>query len=201
LYNQQRRLLATLYERRGPAQQRWALTTASMLMPVTEHNALLQSFLDGAAGASSTADERPAVLLVGAILDDPAILQLVEELGGRVVGDDLCTGSRFFEQLVDETKEPYVALTERYMQRPSCPAKHNPTERHAERLQQLRQDTSAQGVVFVLPKFCDPHAFDYVPLRADLSQAGVPHLLIETDVTTPTGQLRTRLQAFLEMLR
>jgi benzoyl-CoA reductase/2-hydroxyglutaryl-CoA dehydratase subunit BcrC/BadD/HgdB len=52
----------------------------------------------------------------------------------------------------------------------------------------------------VLPKFCEPHAFDYVPLARALEAAGVPHLLIETDVSTPVGQLRTRLQAFIEML-
>lgn len=202
LYNQQRRLLAALYERADSctAEQRWALTTASMLMPVEEHIALLHSFLDSMPIAG-TADDRPAIVLVGAILDDPTILRLIEELGGRVVGDDLCTGSRFFQELVDETGEPFVALAERYVRRASCPAKHNPAQPHGQRLLQLVHDTAAKGVIFVLPKFCDPHAFEYLPLHMDLARAGVPHVLIETDVTLPMGQLRTRLQAFLEMLR
>jgi len=55
-------------------------------------------------------------------------------------------------------------------------------------------------VVFVLNKFCEPHAFDYVPLSKALAEAKIPHLLLETDITVPVGQLRTRLQAFLEML-
>lgn len=203
LYNQQRRLLAALYERPGcyAAEQRWALTTASMLMPVEEHIALLQSSVDSTRSNGKAAAVRPAVILAGAILDDPAILQLIEELGGRVVGDDLCTGSRFFQELADETGEPFAALADRSVQRASCPAKHNPAESRSQRLLQLIQDTAAKGVVFVLPKFCDPHAFEYVPLHTDLSLAQVPHLLIETDVTLPAGQLRTRLQAFLELLR
>jgi benzoyl-CoA reductase/2-hydroxyglutaryl-CoA dehydratase subunit BcrC/BadD/HgdB len=78
--------------------------------------------------------------------------------------------------------------------------KHDPANPRAERLLRLLRTTGAQGVILVLPKFCDPHAFDHVLLARALDEAGVPHLLIETEVTTPTGQLRTRLQAFIEML-
>jgi bzd-type benzoyl-CoA reductase N subunit len=203
LYNEQRRLLSTLYEQRGcfSAEHLWSLTVAGMLMPVEEHNAVLQSSLRGTEGIRCTGGQGPAVMLVGAVLDDPVIPQLTDELGGRVVGDDLCTGSRYFDTLVDETAEPFAALAERYLQRAPCPAKHNAANPRARRLLRLLRTNEAQGVIFVVPKFCEPHAFDYVSLAKALNEAGVPHLLIETEVTTPTGQLRTRLQAFIEMLQ
>ncbi len=202
LYNEQRRLLATLYENRRhlPVDPFWSLTLASMVMPVEEHNALLREVLRETAGQASKEPSGPAVLLAGAVLDDLAIPRLIVELGGWVVGDDLCTGSRYFDTLVDEHKEPYAALVDRYLQRPACPAKHDANRPRARRLLDLVRSSRAQGVVFVLPKFCDPHAFDYVPLAQALDGAGVPHLSIETDLTVPAGQLRTRLQAFLEML-
>ncbi len=212
LYNEQRRLLVALYEHRGHllVDQFWSLTLVGMLTPVEEHNEALREALREAEGNGDIASQGPAVILVGAVLDDLAIPQLIAELGGQVVGDDLCTGSRYFDTLVDEQNEPYAALADRYLQRAPCPAKHDAARPHAQRLlDQVRTphrtrdgvpSSKAQGVIFALPKFCDPHAFDYVPLARILADAGVPHLLIETDVTVPAGQLRTRLQAFLEML-
>jgi len=202
IYNEQRRLLSTLYRHRQrfSSVQLWSLTLAGMLMPVEEHVALLRSSLRDAENESAAEREGPAIFLVGAVLDEPVILQLIDELGGCVVGDDLCTGSRYFDTPVAETGDPFAALAERYLQRTPCPVKHHATQPRTQRLLDLLCATGAQGVIFVLPKFCDAHAFDYVTLCKALDDAQVPHLLIETEMTTPSGQLRTRIQAFIEML-
>ncbi|MGQ9493756.1 MAG: 2-hydroxyacyl-CoA dehydratase subunit D [Anaerolineae bacterium] len=202
LYNEQRRLMTVLYEQRWAltVEQFWSLTLAGMVMPVEEYNALLRSVLQGLGREKSTTHKGPAVILVGAVLDDPAIPQLIYELGGQLAWDDLCTGSRYFDVLADESKEPFESLVERYLRRVPCPSKHDATNARAKRLLDLVHSTEAQGVVFVLPKFCEPHAFDYVVLSRALMDAGVPHLLIETDLIVPVGQLRTRIQAFLELL-
>ena len=199
IYNHQRSLLTEIYEYRAcfTAEQLWALTLAGMLMPVEEHCAFMELLLQRAREAACVDRDGPAVVLVGAVLDDPLIPQLVEELGGQVVGDDLCTGSRYFHTLADEMMEPFEALADRYLRRVPCPAKLNTAYPRTERLLSLVQDSGAQGVIFVLPKFCDPHAFDYVAL----SEIQMPHLLIETDVTVSLGQMRTRIQAFIEMLQ
>nr|MBC7245146.1 2-hydroxyacyl-CoA dehydratase [Chloroflexota bacterium] len=203
LYNEQRRLMAALYQQRWAftVDQFWSLTLAGMVMPVEEYNILLHSFLRGVREEKGASPKRPTVILVGAILDDPTVPQLIDELGGQLVWDDLCTGSRYFDVLVDEAKEPFESLTERYLRRVPCPAKHDDTNSRARRLLDLVHSTGAQGVILALPKFCEPHAFDYVLLSKALTGAGVPHLLIETDLTMPSGQLRTRIQAFIEMLR
>jgi bcr-type benzoyl-CoA reductase subunit C len=203
LHNEQRRLLHQLYQKRSDfsAELLWSLTIAGMLTPVEEHNSLLRLALRDAGSRPEPPAEGPAVILVGAVLDDPAIVQLVDELGGRVVGDDLCTGSRFFDVLVDETLEPFAALAERYLQRALCPAKHRASEPRLQRLLRLAADSEAHGAVFVLPKFCEPHAFDYAALARAFDQAGIPHLMVETEVSTPREQLRTRLQAFIEILK
>jgi len=202
LYNSQRRRLSALYERSShlSALQVWSLAEAGMLMPVEEHVALLQGFLQNLPEPVRQVGPGPAVLVVGAILDDPLIPQLIDELGARLVGDDLCSGSRYWDTLVDEEREPFDALTERYVRRAPCPAKHVAGQSRAQRLLDLVRAKGAQGVVFVQLKFCDPHAFDYVPLCQALDRAGVPHLLLETDASVSAGQIRTRLQAFLEML-
>ena len=58
----------------------------------------------------------------------------------------------------------------------------------------------ARGVVFARQKFCDPHGFDYAQMVHALDGVGVPHLLVELEQASQAGQLRTRVEAFVEML-
>ena len=202
LYNAQRRLLAELYSepQQFSAYDRWALAMAGTLMPLEEHVAALEALL-GAGSAPAGRAKGPRLYLVGAVLDDPGVLQLIAELDGDVVGDDLCTGSRYFDTLVDEDSEPYAALAERILRRAACPCKHSAQAERRSRLLRALQTHGVQGVIFVLPKFCEPHAFDYVPLSQAVEELGLGQLLIETDLTVPREALRTRLQAFIEMLQ
>jgi benzoyl-CoA reductase subunit C len=52
----------------------------------------------------------------------------------------------------------------------------------------------------VVEKFCEPHAFDYALVMPALDQAGLPYLMLEMEQTPSLEALRTRLQAFVEML-
>jgi benzoyl-CoA reductase/2-hydroxyglutaryl-CoA dehydratase subunit BcrC/BadD/HgdB len=63
------------------------------------------------------------------------------------------------------------------------------------------KEKKAQGVIFLLLKFCDPHAFDYPYIKQSLDEAGIPVMLMEINDPIPSGgQLKTRFEAFLEML-
>ena len=170
-------------------------------MPVEEHTRLLESLTPGPSPSQGV-----KVVLVGAVLDDPALPRLIEELGGMVVDDDLCTGRRGIETPVslDAGLDPVVALARRELRRPPCPARYAPGQPRPDRLLRLVRESQAQGVIFLQQKFCEPHAFDLPPLRAALSAAGVPDLVLEMEgreASEAGGALRTRLQAFLEMLR
>jgi benzoyl-CoA reductase subunit C len=141
------------------------------------------------------------LFLSGGLCNLPDLYDLIEAAGGSVVGDDLCTGMRAFDGLVETNGEPMAAITERYLQRAVCPAKHAGINRRANDLVRLVAESRAQGVIFLFLKFCDPHAFDYPYLRARLDEAGIPSLLVELEEhTAADGQLRTRVEAFMEML-
>jgi benzoyl-CoA reductase/2-hydroxyglutaryl-CoA dehydratase subunit BcrC/BadD/HgdB len=127
-------------------------------------------------------------------------LALIEELGARIVGDDLCTGSRYFAPPVVGNGDPISALADRYLHRLPCPAKYHPDHQPGEHLLKLVNETKANGVVFVLQKFCDPHAFDYAIVKEKLDVAAVPHLRLEMEHVPALDQWRTRLQAFLELV-
>jgi len=202
LYNKKRRLLTRLYDSRDQltAPELFAATGVGFIMPPEKYNQLLGELLELLAERERTPQGGLGLILVGAVLDDPAILAMVEELGGRIVGDDLCTGSRYFARPVEADSDPIAALADRYLHRLPCPAKYHPGHQPGEHLLQLVRDTQADGIVFVLLKFCDPFAFDYAMVKEKLDAAGVPYLRLEMEHAPALEQWRTRLQAFLEMI-
>ena len=64
------------------------------------------------------------LVLAGSVCSHPDIYDIIENAGGVVVWDDLCTGSRYFEGVLDEKAPPLEAIAQRYLDRPICPAKH-----------------------------------------------------------------------------
>jgi len=57
------------------------------------------------------------------------------------------------------------------------------------------------GLIFLHLKFCEPENYDYNDMREGLNSAGIPNLRLETEFTNPSlGQIRTRLEAFIEMI-
>ena len=141
------------------------------------------------------------IVLAGSICDHPDIYPIIEEAGGQVVWDDFCSGARYFAGIVDEAATPLAAIADRYIHRVACPAKHGGLANRAEHLVSLAKEKKADGVVFLLIKYCDPHAFDYPYLKAALDKEGVPNILVEVSDQLPAaGQLKTRFEAFVEML-
>ena len=68
-------------------------------------------------------------------------------------------------------------------------------------LRELVERANAKGVLFLPQKFCTPHLADHPILVEDLRAAGIPSTVIELDETSINeGQIRTRVQAFVEML-
>lgn len=201
LYNASRRLLAELYAHRDTlsAVTLWQVANAAMLMPPEDFQHLVTAITVNPLPDRHFATATPLVL-TGATLDEPALLALLEDLGARVAGDDLCNGERSFDALVSERDDPWEALADRYLRRTPCPCKHSGLTAREDHLLNLVHSRKAQGVIFLLKKFCEPHAWDYPPLAAALERAGIPHLLVETEATTPLGVVRTRMEAFLEML-
>jgi benzoyl-CoA reductase subunit C len=183
----------------------YALTRAAMVMDRTRAASLLEEVAteleqEGMAAAVS-GPERKRIVLTGGVCNHPDIYTIIEEAGGAVVGDDLCTGSRYFSGIIDEKADPITAIAKRYLDRIVCPAKHRGLTDRADHLVRLAREKRAQGVIFFLLKFCDPHAFDYPYLKEALDRAGVPVMLMEVEDRLPgDGQLRTRFEAFVEMI-
>jgi bzd-type benzoyl-CoA reductase N subunit len=140
------------------------------------------------------------IFLSGGVCNLGDIYPIIESAGGIVVGDDLCTGYRSWAGLVDLGGDPLAAIADRYVRRAVCPAKHAGITRRGEDMVRLARETRAEGVIFLLFKFCDPHAFDYPYLKSILDAEGIPSLLLEVEEPASQGQFATRFEAFIEML-
>ncbi len=142
------------------------------------------------------------VMLVGSLCDHPDIYDLIESAGADVVWDDLCTGSRYFEGIIEEGGDPVASLARRYFERIICPAKHASVRGRGENLVSAVRAHAVQGVIFLQLKFCDPHSFDYPYLKETLDAQGIPNMLLEIEAQLPpVGQLATRFETFIQMLQ
>ncbi len=174
---------------------------AAMFMPVEEHNSLMGELLS-LIGKKNTSARPTRIFLVGNLCVFDEIYDYIEAAGGTVVGDDMCTGSRYFALNADgKSSKPIQALADRIINRPICAAKHNPLLDRGVYLKGIVQDSGAQGVIFLMLKFCDPHSYDYPYLKESMDELKVPHMLLETEMDNPSlGQIKTRIEAFMEMI-
>lgn len=159
---------------------------------------LVENFLGSYRGASR---EGPGVILSG-ILPNPAeILSLLDELGVRVVDDDLlCCGRRIpLHSTVGQ--DPYEVLVDRYFAMPPCTTKDSPLTERVDYLLEKIKASGAKGVIFYLAKFCEPEWFDVPVMARAIKEAGAAVLTVDVDLNAGlSGQLTTRIEAFVEML-
>lgn len=209
VYNAVRALMKRLYRLRCDCPQVLSgrdfhtIIRAAMIMEREVFLEKLSAILDDLEKAPTEAKPSRAkrLVLTGGICNHPDIYDAIEEAGGVAVGDDLCTGSRYFDGVMDEKLPPLAAMAQRYFERAVCPAKHAGLTTRGENIIRTVKDCRADGVVFLLLKFCDPHAFDYPDVRGMLEREKIPSLLLELeDQTQAGGQLQTRLETFIQIL-
>lgn len=128
---------------------------------------------------------------------------VIETSGGAVVCEECCTGTRCFEHLVDESADDVDgqidALARRYMKN-NC-ACFTPNPGRIDDILRLAKEYKVDGIVDVNLKFCCLYDTEGRSVEAACKEAGIPVLGIETDYTdADAGQLRTRIEAFIEML-
>jgi benzoyl-CoA reductase/2-hydroxyglutaryl-CoA dehydratase subunit BcrC/BadD/HgdB len=147
-------------------------------------------------------NNRPRIIVIGAILDHPRPLRWLADHNVEVVTDDTCAIARSFEEAMDlDLDDPFADMAKRHLRRSPCPVQLDSAARRCTRLAQQIRRYRAQGVVFFPYKGCEPHGFDNVILAESLDRQKVPHLTLEIDPHLGSwGQITTRLEAFVEML-
>jgi benzoyl-CoA reductase/2-hydroxyglutaryl-CoA dehydratase subunit BcrC/BadD/HgdB len=144
---------------------------------------------------------RARLLLVGGHLDDPGYISTIESQGCLVVGDRLCTGSYPGLMPIPETGDSFAVLAKHYLTRTSCPRMMEAFRERAEDIVSLAWECRADGVVIQIMKFCDTWGVEASSFVSYIREAGIPVLRLDRDYRLGgEGQLRTRIQAFIESM-
>lgn len=148
----------------------------------------------------------PRILVSGSPMAIPnwKLHHIIESAGAVVVCEESCTGTRFFSELVRPTEnnldDQLKAIAERYM-KIHC-ACFTPNEERLDDVVRLAKEYQADGVVHYNLQFCHTYANEAVKMEERLEKEGIPLLRIETDYSDEdAGQLKTRIEAFLEMIK
>ena len=156
-------------------------------------------------GEGVASPDAPRILVSGSPMAVPnwKLHQLLEESGAVVVGEESCTGTRYYGYLTPandgSVESRLAAIADRQLET-HC-ACFTPNNERLDDIVTLARDWTADGVVHYDLQFCHTFANEAVKVERRLAEESIPLLRIETDYSDEdTGQLRTRIDAFLEMI-
>lgn len=149
---------------------------------------------------------RTRVVLAGSEIDDPSFVKLIEESGAYVAADRFCFGSLPGRQpiILNEHEDVLMQICRQTVQECQCPRYMNTSKINGrkEYLHQLATEYRAEGIIFQQMNFCNFWGYE---------RAGATHILTQMyqwpvlSVDRPyvvgnSGQLKTRVQAFVERI-
>ena len=149
---------------------------------------------------------RARVAIVGSEIDDLDMTRMVEQAGAFIVSDRFCFGSTPGRERIELNDEDDVLtqICAHYLKTTQCP-RYMSQEKIQERRDfsdYLAKEYKAEGIIYEAMKFCDFWAFERTLVSHIMNEEyGWPVLSIDRPYMARTsGQLRTRLQAFVESL-
>ena len=156
-------------------------------------------------GVSVVPEGTKRILITGTPLAVPnwKLHNIIETSGAAVVCEEMCTGTRYFENLVDESgetlDEQFMNLSRRYM-KTNC-ACFTPNTGRIDDILRMVDEYQVDGVIDCSLMFCCLYDTEKRAVAEALKEKNIPVLSLETDYTdTDAEQLRTRIGAFVEML-
>jgi len=206
LYNENRSLLRRLYDvkRKAPGflsnREFFDVVRAGFFMEREEHTELLRKLVEEAEKEVQRPEEgRIPAILAGIVVEPTGIFDLLDEGGVNIVGDNLCTGSRYIYYGVQEDGDPVEALASRHVSRPHFSPIFSRVEGIYTDLLELYGQWGGQAIIYVHIKYCESQDYDLPDIKRRMRHEGIPFLVIETEYqTTHLALLKTRVQAFCE---
>ncbi len=149
---------------------------------------------------------RAKIVVVGSEMDDPDFTKLFEESGALVVADRFCFGSLPGREEIQlsENGDVLEDIILHYMRTSQCPRymSHDKVEGRKTYIKKLVEEYHAEGVVYEQLKFCEYWGYERaLASHIITNDYGIPSVSVDRQYTAnASGQLRTRIQAFVESL-
>jgi bcr-type benzoyl-CoA reductase subunit C len=217
MYNENRDKVRALYELRKldpPIVSGTELTkilTVGASLPVLEASKLFDELLEELGKRKESPFKKVRRIMIdGACVDNVEFVKIVEDSGANVVVDTLCNGTRDNLPTTDSGGDPMSALADRYLDKVNCPRTYR--ENKGQDLQKdlesrfgdigfYAREFKVDGAILYVYRYCDPFGFEVPARKAYFESMKLPLLYLEDEYSAGTiGQLKTRIQAFLEMI-
>jgi len=161
----------------------------------------LKKLIAAAEKRNGIKDYRARIMVMGSIFDNPRFTELIEEQGGLVVADRYCFGSLPGLEEIREGGDPYENLARHYLSTCDCPRMMERLNDREQSLRKWAKEFKADGIIFETMKFCDLWGYEALSKVSKLRDSDMPVVRIEREYAfTGEGQLRTRAQAFIELI-
>ncbi len=177
---------------------------AESSMPRDEYNRQLTTLLEELENQDGIPEFSHRLMVSGSVIDDPALLNIIEEAGAMVVADAFCFGAgKALRGQIKEMDDPLDAIVERYYSQIVCPRMFDGYPERLSFMLDIAKQAKVDGVVLQNIFNCDLHGIDNVMLETDFEENGIPVLTLEREhnLLADAGRIRTRVQAFLEQIR
>ena len=208
LLNESRNLLKRLYELRKrdkppiTGAETMEVLNAAYRMPKEIFNQWIEELLDELEASGKAHTGRARLMIVGSVLTNPEFVKAIEEQGALVVTDELCTSTRYWGDVVefDDGTPVLQSIARRYLNNFPC-ARMYPSDERFNRIVDFTRAYKVDGVISEIVRYCVTYAHDLPLLTKRLTDEGIPTLALDVEYgTSGSGQIATRVQAFLEML-
>jgi benzoyl-CoA reductase/2-hydroxyglutaryl-CoA dehydratase subunit BcrC/BadD/HgdB len=207
LYNETRALLKKLYgfRRNDPppitGSEALDVVVAATSVRKEDYNGLLKRLLEELGTRGGGSNHRSRLMVLGSVVDDPGYIKLIEDLGGVVVADNLCFGSRYFWEPVDTGSDPFESLARSYLRRPVCPRMGDDILKLYTYTHDMAKEFRVDGIIMERIRCCDFWGGATFLLERKLGEDGIPFLVIDREYAmSGMGQINTRVAAFLEII-
>ncbi len=150
---------------------------------------------------------RARIALVGSEVDDSGLIKLIEDTGAYVCADRFCFGSLPGRDIIElnDNEDALTQVCRQYVYRGQCPRQMNMEKVYGRKayVNELAHEYKADGIIYQQVKFCDPWAYERLMgstmLRDDY---GFPVMSVDRpyNIASSIGQMRTRVQAFVESI-
>ncbi len=161
----------------------------------------VRTLLDEIADGDGEKEPRARLMVAGGELDDPEYIRAIESQGGIVVADRFCTGSIPGLEAIPLSGDPLEDVARHVFRKTMCPRMMEDFDTRVEKIIETVKEYRVDGVIIQIVKFCDIWGVESGSLVSALRDAGIPVLKLEREYRlSGEGQLRTRVQAFLESM-
>jgi benzoyl-CoA reductase/2-hydroxyglutaryl-CoA dehydratase subunit BcrC/BadD/HgdB len=149
--------------------------------------------------------DAPRILLLGPNIGygDYRVLELVNAAGGEIVIEEVCEGIRYYWHDIENKGDLFQSLARGYLaDRVPCAFMRDSAKKRLDFAFKLIKDFNISGVIWYELLCCETYDSESYFFAEKMAERNIPMLILESDYSTAdTGQLKTRIEAFIEIAK